>query len=143
MSNNNLLGSGPVDRSDWNSAWEIVSRLAAVREAALSELEKDVRQSSTVEPAPEQQSAMRPAAGTPSTAAAIDPEQLARAVAEIEQAAAALRRSDPTLEAWTPDASACHPAPAHRSVWMLVGGLWLSASLVVAAGAGAIVFLLG
>ncbi len=140
MSNNNLVGHEPVDRSDWNSAWEIVSRLAAVREAALSELEKDVRPASAVEPPRERQSDKRGAAGAPQAAPAIDPEQLARAVAEIEQASAALRRSDPMLEAWHPAASAGPITPAQRSVWMLIGGLWLSASLVVAVAAGAIIY---
>jgi hypothetical protein len=57
-------------------------------------------------------------------------DQLAREVADIEAATAALRRAEPALESWT-------KAPANtggkpRPVWLLIGVLWLSTALVTA-----------
>lgn len=143
MSSNNLHDLEPLDRSDWNSAWEIVSRLAAVREAALSRLDQDTQIPSSTATAHQQASAQRDAGRATMPSAAVDPAQLALAVAEIERASAALRRNDPTLEAWKPQTAGAHAMPAPRSVWVLIGGLWLSASLMVAAAAGAIIFMFG
>lgn len=54
-------------------------------------------------------------------------DQLARDLAEIERAAAALCRAEPALESW-----AIPPAPTLRKprpVWLLIGLLWLSTAL--------------
>jgi len=56
-------------------------------------------------------------------------DQLARDIADIEEAAAALRRAEPGLEAWT----TASPPPATtppRPLWLLIGLLWLSTALV-------------
>jgi hypothetical protein len=156
MPKKNAIGSRPTDRSDWNDAWEIVSRLAAAREATLHEIEPDRRAS----PVPE---ATRAASNSDASADAapadagpadagpvevaqkaiepVDQEQLAHAVAEIEKASAALRQAEPELEAGVPDA----PTRKRKywSVWILIGGVWLSATLVVAGATGAILFLFG
>jgi hypothetical protein len=68
-------------------------------------------------------------------------EQLAREVAEIEAATAALRRAEPALESWT-------KAPANtggrpRPVWLLIGVLWVSTALVTAGAVVAIATLAG
>jgi len=68
-------------------------------------------------------------------------DQLAREVAEIEAATAALRRAEPALESWT-------RAPANtggkpRPVWLLIGALWLSTALVTAGAVVAIATLAG
>jgi len=68
-------------------------------------------------------------------------EQLAREVADIEAATAALRRAEPALESWT-------KAPANtggkpRPVWLLIGVLWLSTALVTAGAVVAIATLAG
>jgi hypothetical protein len=68
-------------------------------------------------------------------------EQLAREVADIEAATAALRRAEPALESWT-------RAPANtggkpRPVWLLIGVLWLSTALVTAGAVVAIATLAG
>ena len=70
-------------------------------------------------------------------------DQLGLAVAEIEKAAAALRRAEPALEIGI--ASSIPPGGArnHRSVWIMIGALWISASLIVAGAAGAILYLFG
>jgi predicted transcriptional regulator len=68
-------------------------------------------------------------------------DQLAREVADIEAATAALRRAEPALESWT-------KAPAStggktRPVWLLIGVLWLSTALVTAGAVVAIASLAG
>ncbi|MGA8498254.1 MAG: hypothetical protein WB764_22400 [Xanthobacteraceae bacterium] len=68
-------------------------------------------------------------------------DQLAREVADIETATAALRRAEPALESWT-------KAPANtggkpRPVWLLIGVLWLSTALVTAGAVVVIASLAG
>ncbi len=64
-------------------------------------------------------------------------DQLARDLAEIEAATAALRKAEPDLESWTRiEETAVASKP--RSVWLLVGALWLSTVLVVAVAVVAI-----
>jgi hypothetical protein len=136
MPTNDALGAKSAGRSDWSNAFEAVSRLAAAREASLHDVEQDRRSAVTD----------RRAAGSGATARAtargIDPDQLVRAVAEIEKASAALRRYDPALEVGL-------PAPAHGgarkrylSVWILIAGIWTSAMLVVGGAAAGILYVL-
>jgi hypothetical protein len=69
-------------------------------------------------------------------------DQLARDLAEIEAASAALRKAEPGLESWTKiEEPAIAPKP--RSVWLLVGALWLSTALVIAIAVVAIANLTG
>jgi hypothetical protein len=68
-------------------------------------------------------------------------DQLARELADIETATAALRRAEPALESWT-------TAPANtpgkpRPVWLLIGVLWLSTAIVTAGAVVAIATLAG
>jgi hypothetical protein len=68
-------------------------------------------------------------------------DQVARDIAEIERAAATLRRAQPALEAWTTGSNNELPAVTPRNphpVWLLIGLLWMSTALV-AAGAFAVV----
>lgn len=73
-------------------------------------------------------------------------DQVALDIAEIERAAAALRRAEPALEAWT-TSSSNEPLPVTprnpRPVWLLVGLLWLSTALVAAGAVAAISRLAG
>ena len=141
---NDALGSRPADRSDWSNAWEAVSRLAAAREAALHEIGRDRRGAS----APDLTRGSKSIPGTlakrdVSTNEGMDPDQLAIAVAEIENASAALRRSEPTLEIWSPNSAKGGEKRQYLSVWILIGGIWISATLVVAGATGAILYVLG
>ncbi len=70
-----------------------------------------------------------------------EPDQLARDIAAIERAAAALRKAEPALETW-------FSPPAQRSskphpVWLLIGVLWVSTALVAVGAAVAIAALVG
>jgi hypothetical protein len=68
-------------------------------------------------------------------------DQLAREVADIEAATAALRRAEPALESWTKEPANNGPKP--RPVWLLIGVLWLSTALVTAGAVVAIATLAG
>jgi hypothetical protein len=68
-------------------------------------------------------------------------DQLAREVADIEAATAALRRAEPALESWTREPA--NPGQKPRPVWLLIGVLWLSTALVTAGAVVAIATLAG
>jgi hypothetical protein len=77
-------------------------------------------------------------------------EQFARDIAEIERAAAALRRAQPGLETWNEnwtearaDDAASFAIRKSRPVWLLIGALWLSTALVTAGAVAAIARLIG
>jgi hypothetical protein len=68
-------------------------------------------------------------------------DQLARELADIESASAALRQAEPALESWSGEPAASSPKP--RPVWLLIGLLWLSTALVAASAVIVIVALAG
>jgi hypothetical protein len=68
-------------------------------------------------------------------------EQLAREVADIETATAALRKAEPALESWTK--APVNTGGKPRPVWLLIGVLWLSTALVTAGAVVAIASLAG
>jgi hypothetical protein len=70
-------------------------------------------------------------------------DQLGQAVAEIERAAAALRQAEPALELGIPRSIPAGEVRNYRSVWIMIGALWISATLVVVGATGAILYLLG
>lgn len=142
MQSNDAAGSKPVERSDWSNAFEAVSRLVAARELALQEIGQDQPEASTLGIATAQPQAPSAVAGPEQQAASLDPDQLARAVAEIEKASAVLRQADPALEVWSPNAAAPSVKRRYWSIWLMIGGIWISVTLVVAGAAGAILYLL-
>jgi hypothetical protein len=127
--------SRPVGNREWYEAWNLVRRLDAARQGVSDQAAGDevVETSDRVPPAPTVNLA---AARSQAKDAAIDPDELARAIADIEQASAALRQAEPTLGTW-PD----RPAPmiqplSPRSAWMLIGTVWISTVLVM----GSVIF---
>ena len=57
-------------------------------------------------------------------------DALNQAILEIEQAAAALRVAEPSLDVWTAQRSL--PAGKQRPIWSIIAVLWLSTGLFVA-----------
>ena len=115
----------------------MVSQLAATRGTTLREPTVDGRRasipSSTIVPNGSDSAAI--------SFAPIAPGQLARDIAEIEQAAAALRRAEPALKPRAPDPQTSSEPRPPRSIWLLVGVIWLTAAAVVSCAIGAIVLL--
>jgi acetate kinase len=68
-------------------------------------------------------------------------DQLARDIADIESATAALRRAEPALQSWTKSPAAA--VAKARPLWMLIGILWLSTALIAAGALAAIAALAG
>lgn len=68
-------------------------------------------------------------------------DQLARDIAAIERAAAALRKAEPALESWSNPPAQASLKP--RPVWLLIGVLWVSTALVTVGAAVAIAVLVG
>jgi hypothetical protein len=142
MSKIELRGAKAGDNSDWNQAWKVVSQLAAARGTTLRQIGEDDR--SVVIPSP----ALDPKSGPDSAAisapfAPVAPDQLARDIAEIEQATAALRRAEPALEPRAPELEATVEPQTSRSIWPLICVTWLAAVLVVSCAVEAIVLLFG
>jgi hypothetical protein len=77
-------------------------------------------------------------AGLPAPA---EPDQLARDIAAIERATAALRKAEPTLESWSDPPPQVSHKP--RPIWLLVGVLWISTAIVTVGAAVAIAALVG
>ena len=99
MSKIELLGAKARDISDWNHAWKVVSRLAAARGTTLRQISETDRSVSI-----------------PSSA----PDQLARDMAEIKRAAAALRQAEPALEPGVPETETASEPRASHSIWPLI-----------------------
>src|ERR1019366_8694074 len=97
MTTTKIVDSSTSDRADWNHAWDVVSRLAAARGAALPQNDAAGRDSAISGATNGQNADARPAALSPEQFPPVVPDQLARDIAEIEKAAAALRRQEPAL----------------------------------------------
>ena len=132
---NNRTGSNPSRAPEWDHAWQLVCRLASVRGEILADVAAD-------KPA----ESIRPPVAIPASiapinrAAAVDPEEFARAVAEIEQASAALRQAEPGLEAGAKKKKKKTRARPPRSVWLFIATLWLATALVIAGAVTAIAY---
>jgi hypothetical protein len=143
MSKIEVRGGPARDSSDWNHAWNVVSRLAAARGTALRDIGEDGRSASLPGAAIVSKPTPDFAAILPAPFAPIAPDQLARDIAEIEQAAAALRRAEPALEPRAPDPQTGSASRTSRTIWPLVCVIWLTAVAVVSCTIGTIVLLLG
>jgi hypothetical protein len=177
MTNTEVHGSKTTDSSDWNHAWSVVSQLAAARGTALRALGRDDESTAVadakIDASPGETTPGSDAAATSAPPfASIAPDQLARDIAEIEQAATALRQAEPARESLVPDQPARDIAEIEqaaavlrrteptlepmapetptgieprvaRSIWPLVGVIWLTAAIVVACAIAALVLLLG
>src|SRR5437764_15415849 len=99
MSNKNTVNSPARDSAEWNNAWTTVSKLAAARQVALREL--------AIAPTARIETIGAPGLdideAEPASSSTIDQGQLENAIAEIEQASAALKSAEPALEPWLPE----------------------------------------
>jgi hypothetical protein len=136
MPSKDTAGSNATETSDWSSIWEAVSRLAATQES-FGGIERlpSIRDSATP--------LIRTTSAGPGQTTDMDHEHLAEAMAEIEKASALLRRSEPALEVGQPGLPAAADGRAYWSVWLLIATIWISATLVVASAAAAIIYVLG
>jgi hypothetical protein len=140
MSKNKLLRSPARDSAEWNNAWTTVSRLAAARQIALHDMRLDHPATSVLHPMTDSLNDANSTAGPWTKSNPNGQCQLERAITEIEQASAALKSAEPALEAWLPDAAPRSEPRKPRSVWILIGTIWLSMLLVVAGVIGAIAY---
>ena len=141
MSKNKLLGLPARDSAEWNNAWATICRLAAARQVALHDTRLG-HPATSVHPMTDIFDAADTAPGSRTRTNAIDQGQLERAIAEIAQASAALKSAEPALQAWLSDAAPSSAPHKQRSVWILIGTIWLSMLLVVAGVIGAIAYFL-
>jgi len=129
---------------DWNGALEAISGLSSARAATLP-------QATDAPKLRQEAAAMRtPKAGRnlgpkhlAEPSASIAPDRLARDMAEIEQAAAALKREEPRLEPQGPGLEAKAEMRTARSVWILIAVIWLSVASAVSCAIGAVLLLFG
>jgi hypothetical protein len=138
MSKYKLRGMPARDTTEWNNAWETICRLATARQVALHDLRVVPVMHSTIDMSNDLGSADGPRAQHNP----IDQGQLERAIVEIEQASAALKNAEPGLEAWVPDAAPGGEPRKPRSVWILIGTIWLAMLLIVGGVIGAIAYFL-
>ena len=147
MAGDDNVQSRSSKRSEWSSAWEAVSRLAAMREPVTAIDEPGHSQLIAEQLIADVANGEWTRQGSASSSAhrvmTIDHDALAGAVAEIERASAVLRRSEPALEVGLPSSPVRSERRNYWSVWILIGAIWISATLVVASATGAILYLLG
>jgi hypothetical protein len=137
--------SQPKRAPEWDDAWELVRRLGVAHKRLAKEVVHD-HGKAAVGGLPAAAKLPLPLPGKAKDEAPLDPDELARAIAEIERASAALRRAEPALETWSDGDDDVVPAsqPANpRSVWVLIGILWTSTVLVAAGVVYAIATLIG
>jgi hypothetical protein len=130
---NKQIGSPPLTTPDWDQALQLVHRLASARRDIIADgevarpVEWDNKRGGSAGIADE-------ADGT------VDREEFARAVAEIEQASAALRQAEPGLETWVKQPTEKTPSRKPQFVWALIITLWLATALVIAGAVTAIAY---
>jgi hypothetical protein len=137
------MSSNPIDpvsanSSEWNEAWKSVRRLADARRGVL-------------EGAATQNGSFDSNTSNRSSRTAVDPAtddilfisaQAQHDLAEIESASAVLRIAQPDLEAWSSPNMEAVSTRKPRSVWIVVGVLWVSTVLLMAMAGLAIASLL-
>jgi|SRR5271165_2624527 len=147
MASDDTVQSNSPKRSEWSSAWEAISRLAATYEpvAGMDEPQHSplIAGQRIADLANGQRTRPSSASGSAQRIMPVDHDELAGAVAEIERASAVLRRSEPALEVGLPSSPVRGERRNYWSVWILIGAIWISATVVVASATGAILYLLG
>jgi hypothetical protein len=141
MLNKNAQGLRLVDKAHSSDTRRMVSRVGGARDTARHDIGAGAASIETFAVGRKRNggSAVARSIAPP---APVDSDALARAVAEIEIASAALRQSEPTLEPWQPS-SEKHSEPRYLPVWILIGAVWIAALLTLSGATGAILYLAG
>jgi hypothetical protein len=128
MSSNSV---GPVSPKSpaWDEAWTSVRRLAAARQGVTEGAAVHNGQSTSVPDRTEDD-------------IRFISEQVQRDFAEIETASATLRHAQPDLEPWSPPTAEATRTNKPRSIWVVVGAVWVSTVLLMAMATLAIASLL-
>jgi hypothetical protein len=137
--NDTVKPDSAVDGADWSRAWQAVAKLATAWES----LQEIPRAHSFLQPEHADDAGSDAAIASAEPGLSVEHDQLATALAEIEQASAALRRSEPLLEHGLPAPASRNHQRTYRSVWILIAAIWISATVVVATATGAILYILG
>src|SRR5690242_7475813 len=117
MASNSIPGSTSHSSREWKMAWDAVARLAVAREDVLRGARHD---DPSVKPLEAVNGMASDQMGAGEPLRAIDSEEYARAIADIERAAAALQRAEPALEVWKPETAAVVEPSKSWSVWIMV-----------------------
>jgi hypothetical protein len=139
MAKDHLIGAQRGDNSDWTPASEFTSpRL--LRGPALADMALDHPSVSMANSTAGRRVAASSAALSAQQVVATDLDQVARAIADIEQATVTLRKAEPALQAWHPDGTASAESRKPLPLWLLIGGIWMSAALAVAGVVEAVLY---
>jgi hypothetical protein len=142
MSSNKGSESPIRDSAEWNGAWASVTKLAAARQVALRGLAPNPESSPDRNPVSDAPRGIEEA----STEAhpTIDQGHFENAIAEIEEASAALKSAAPSLEQWQPKTAADEGETRKpMSVWLVIGTIWITMAVAIAGVIKAIGYFLG
>jgi hypothetical protein len=142
MLNKDLQGLRITDKMDSRNARHTVSRIGDARRTALLDVRAGLALIETFAVDRDQTAASVAVARAKAPRVPVDSDELARAIAEIEIASAALRESDPALEPWRPYADT-HGEKRYLPVWFVIGTVWIVALLGLFGAIGAILYLAG
>lgn len=141
MLNKNAQGLRLIDNAHSNDIRSAVSELDGSRDAMPHAIRAGLA-SIEAFAAGRRRNAQDAVARPTNSRAAVDSDELARAIADIEIASAALRQSAPALEPWQPDPET-RGEQRYLPVWILIGAVWITVLLVLSGATGAILYLAG
>ena len=141
MVNKNAQGLRLIDKAHSSNTRQTVSGLSGARDTVLRDIGAG-RSSIETFAVGRMRNGGNAVARSIAPPAPVDSDALARAVAEIEIASAALRQSEPALEPWQPN-FATQGERRYRPVWLLIGAVWIAALLGLTGATGAILYLAG
>jgi hypothetical protein len=142
MLNKNAQGLRLVDKAHSSDTRQKVSRLGGARDTVLHDIGAAPAASIETFAVGRLRNGGNAVARSIAPPAPVDSDALARAIAEIEIASAALRQSEPALEPWRPNAET-HGEQRYLPVWILIGAVWIAALLGLSGATGAILYLAG
>jgi hypothetical protein len=141
MLNKNAQGLRLIDKAHSSDTRQTVPRLGGARDAVLHDIAAGPASIETF-PVGHARNGADTVARSIAPLAQVDADALARAIAEIEDASAALRQSEPALEPWQPNSEALGEK-RYLPVWIVIGAVWIAALLGLSGATGAILYLAG